>query len=143
MSWDYKYIEHTADSAAEISGDTPEDLMLAGYYAWRKLVADPYWAGEEEDTILEFSEVTFEELLVGFLSELNYLLLSKKWIPSQIEIISFEEAAENFKSVIKVKGRSYGPSVNILKSEVKAVTFHRMEIKKVNKKYTTLVVFDI
>ena len=143
MSWDYKLLDHTADFAAEIRGDTLEDLLHAGYKVWRELVAEPYSGNGEEEKILEFSEVTFEELLVGFLSELNYLFLFKKWIPSRIIIESFNASGGHFGSVIKVIGQKYGPSSYILKSEIKAVTFHRMEVKKINGKYVTLIVFDI
>ncbi len=143
MSWDYKLIDHTADFAAEIKGDKLEDLLYAGYNVWREMIAGPYSGAVEEEKTLEFSEGTFEELLVGFLSELNYLFLLNKWIPSRMEIVSFNTAGRHCDSVIKVHGSQYNRSSGVVKSEIKAVTFHQMEVKKINGKYITLLVFDI
>ncbi len=143
MNWSYKFIDHTADLAVEITGETPGSLLHAAYHAWLEFASDPYTSDEVEDKNLEFSESSFEELIVGFLSELNYLFLVKKWITLEIVILHIEEIKGTYNAKIKITGCSYGSSADILKSEIKAVTFHQMDIKKVNGNYSTRIVFDI
>lgn len=143
MTWEYKLIDHTADVAAEIYGDTLQELLYAGYAAWRELVAEKYAEGVEEQKQFEFSENSFEELLVGILSELNYILLIDKWITSKISVVSFAIKKDKYTAAINLEGRKHDSLEDILKTEIKAVTFHQMKIKKINGKYSTLVVFDI
>jgi SHS2 domain-containing protein len=72
----YRFLEHTADIAVEVRGETLEELFGNSAQAWLETVLGgdfiPYINDVKDVTLRELSS---EELLVGFLSELNYLLL--------------------------------------------------------------------
>jgi len=141
MSHSYKFIDHTADIAFEVSADSYEELFTASAEAWKEAVLEnPQINGKEERKII-IKEDSLEELLVSFLNELNFLFLSKKWIFNSIKNISVKN-----NGVWKLNSVLLGEPLlkeHIIKSEIKAVTFHQMDIKKINNNFTTRIVFDI
>ncbi len=143
MSWEYHFIDHTADIAVEVKGDTVEELFIASASAWQKSVIEKNEIKLVNKKEIKLNELSYEELLVSFFDELNFLLLTKKWIMGKIDKISINEKNEMYSLSVAVTGEEIDNSRHHLKVEIKAVTFHQMEIKKVNNKYSTRIIFDI
>ncbi len=143
MTGNYQYIDHTADIAVEVSAENYEDLFIVSAQAWKDSVLNELSPDNLEEKILEFNENSIEELLVHFLSELNYLLLGGKWITTgvkQIKIIKIEKEW-NLRAVIL--GIPLDAQKHNIKIEIKAVTFHQMDVKYKDGKFQTRIVFDI
>jgi SHS2 domain-containing protein len=143
MSWKYNFIDHTADIAVEVKGDTIEELFTASAFAWRESVIEKDKINLFDQQEINIYEISYEELLVHFLDELNYLFLTRKWIMSGINKIEIQKKNDKLKLKAIVTGESYNDKRHQLKVEIKAVTFHQMEIKKVNNEYFTRIIFDI
>ena len=143
MTGTYKFIDHTADIAAEVSAENYNDLFIASAYVWKESVVEDFSSDKLEEKEIEISDRSLEELLVHFLSELNYLLLVKGWIFSEVKEISVEESENQFEAKLKILGEPVDENKHILKIEIKAVTFHQMNIKYGDGKYRTRIVFDI
>lgn len=137
----YQIIDHTADLAVEVSGENIEDLFRTAYQAWYDIVfcSQPLTSSRRKTVGLE--ALTLEELLVNFISELNYWLMVKKWLPTEIKKMEIFSEQERKKLWVLVKGQPLDP--RDIQLEIKAVTFHQMEIKKKDGKLTTRLVFDI
>ena|SRR3990172_2965065 len=142
MSGNFKPVDHTADIAFEVSGETIEELFIASANAWRSSVADKVKLGIEENKNIELSCLSREQLLVDFLSELNFFLLTNKWLMNQIKQIKINNVNTDWNLSAEVSGVPVTDKVN-LKQEIKAITFHQMNIIKSGNKYSTLLVFDI
>jgi SHS2 domain-containing protein len=143
MSSDYKFIDHTADIAIEVSGNTYEELFTAALNGWKESVIES--ADDERETEemnIKMKENSPEELLVSFLQEVNYLFDSKKIIPLENESIRIEKREEEFQLTINIHFGKITAD-DIIKTEIKAVTFHQLDIKKINDVYKTIIVFDI
>ncbi len=138
----YKFIEHTADIAVELTSSTIEELFLCAVDAWNKAMLDAEILYDDEKIKLDFEADSLEELLVNFLSEINYLFLSKKWFCTSVEDIKLYHT-NNYKLTARLAGLNVQPSKIDFKEEIKAITYHQLEIKKVNGIYTTRIVFDI
>ena len=78
-------------------------------------------------------------LLVAWLNELLFIYDAKKIFLRSFEIISFEEG----RLKAEVKGEEIDPSRHPLKTEVKAVTYHMLEVRQADGGYVTRVVYDI
>ena len=143
MTGTYKFIDHTADIAAEVSAENYNDLFIVSAQAWKESVAEDFLPDNPEEKIIEISDRSLEELLVHFLSELNYFLLVKSWIFSGVKNISVEQKETQFTAKIKILGEPVDENKHELKIEIKAVTFHQMNIKYGDGKYKTRIVFDI
>lgn len=143
MSYEYIFIDHTADIAVEVKGDSIEELFVASALSWQESTIDKREIKLLDEKEINVEELSYEELLVHFLDELNFLLLSMKWIMGQIKKIEIKKNGDGIKLKAFVTGENIDFNKHHLKVEIKAVTFHQMEIKKSDNKYFTRIVFDI
>ena len=139
----YKFIEHTADIAIDVSGESLEDLFITAAEAWRKsvLTYENMTFGETKEISLEADSP--EELLVGFLNELNYLLLSKNWICSDVTSIEIDFRPGLIKLYSLITGEKFDANKHELRTEIKGVTFHQMKIESNKNVHHTKIIFDI
>jgi SHS2 domain-containing protein len=142
MSKSYKFVDHTADIAVELIGGSLEDLFTAGAEAWFVSVAGEIKIEDDDMLELELSASSKEELLVTFLNELNYLLMTKKWLCTSIQSIKIFDDADGCELSAELKGIRLKDDLQ-LKQEIKSVTYHQLEIVEKDGDYSTLVVFDI
>jgi SHS2 domain-containing protein len=142
MVWNYNYIEHTADLAAEITGDTPEDLIRASITVLKNILIE----GSVSNSIkkrIEKRASSLEELIIDILSELNYQVLVKKWLFNEVSEIRLYKESEFWNAVLTVSGELYNSAKHIIKEEIKAVTYHNLNIRYENNKYITSLFFDV
>ena len=142
MSGSYKFIEHTADIAAEIEGGSLEELFSAGTDAWLNSVVDKNKFEADDLMEIELYEKSIEELLITFLNELNYLLVTRKWLHLSVQSIKIFNDEDGCELSAELMGIKLKNEIEI-KHEIKSVTYHQVEIVNNNGIYSTLVVFDI
>ena len=143
MSGNYQYIDHPADIAVEVSAENYEDLFIISAQAWKDSVVDELSPNNLEEKILEFNENSIEELLVHFLSELNYLLLGSKWITTGVKQIKINKLNNEWNLRAIILGIPFNEQQLNIKIEIKAITFHQMDVKFIDGKFITRIVFDI
>jgi len=134
MSGLYKFIDHTADIAVEAEADTLEELFTISAQAWKEIIFEGNIIEAAEEKKINITESDPESLLVKFLDELNFLFQAKKWICASIKEMEIKQDKEWKLKTILV-GEPFNPSRHKVNLEIKAVTFHQMEIKKKNGKY--------
>jgi SHS2 domain-containing protein len=142
MSRSYKYIDHTADIAAEISGSSLEELFAAGAEAFLDSIVDEQKFEADDLLDIELTASSKEELLITFLNELNYLVITKKWLCSSIQSMKIFNDVDGCELSAELKGTKLKKDIQ-LKQEIKSVTYHQVEIIERDGNYSTLVVFDI
>ena len=142
MLGSYKQIDHTADIAFEVSGESLEELFKASSKAWLTSVVDVTIFSQSENKKIELNSFSIEQLLVDFLSELNFNLFTKKWLCYSVDDLSIEKKEDVWSLIATLTGNNISPEIH-LKHEIKAITFHQMNIKKSGKDFSTLLVFDI
>jgi len=138
----YRFLDHTADIAVEVTADSLEKLFETAAYAWREAVIEITGEGEKEKRIY-LAESTLELLLVNFLDELNYLLNTRRWVFDSIASIKITGAPGDWNLNSLTRGTDLENAEYLLKEEIKAVTFHQMYIQEIDNQYTTRIVFDI
>ena len=143
MAWEYNYLDHTADIAVDVEADTLDELFIASGYAWRDSISDDRKSSQSQERSLVLSESNLEILLVTFLSELNYLYQSESWMMDSIQCIEINKEGDIWKLSIKILGGNFNRNELRLKTEIKAITYHQMEIKEKDGKFSTRIVFDI
>jgi SHS2 domain-containing protein len=139
----YKQIEHTADIALELEGINMEDLIRTAAKAWREVVLDETPGNALEKKQISFETSSPEELLVDTIGELNYLLITGHWVFSRFEHIRLDHAEGKWDLSAEISGEPLDPEKHAIEIEIKAVTFHQLDIKNRNGRYQTLLVFDI
>jgi SHS2 domain-containing protein len=137
----YKYLDHTADIAINVTADTVDEVFICFAIAFRDTLSHGSSKEMIEDE-LDISCHTLEELLVYFLNELNYFLTVKKKLFSKVVKLDIIHDKE-FRLKSRLAFEHYNPSLHHLKVEIKAITFHNLKIEQVNNRYNAVIVFDI
>jgi len=141
LSSSYNFIDHTADIAVEVTADSVEELFIASAQAFKEAVLEPVSESEEESFNFTLDSHLLESLLVNFLNELNFRLISKRKIFNNINKIKIYQTDDNWNLECILSEDEVDKEK--IKTEIKSVTYHQMEIKKMNGKYSTRIVFDI
>jgi len=142
MTANYKFIDHTADIACEVSGDSLEELFTASVEAWRSSVVGETNESNREIKKLNLKASSIEQLLVDFISELNFNLFVRNWLINLVLVLEIKQKNDTWFLSTEIEGMPISKDVKI-KQEIKAITFHQMNIEKTENQYHTLIVFDI
>lgn len=139
----HKFIEHTADIAVEVYAESIEELFEVSALAFKESISEIENYTNSIRRNISIEATTLEELLVNFLNELNFLVQTKKWLFTEMKsiIINFEDV--DFKLESNIIGINISENSVTLKEEIKAVTYHQLEIIKVGDQYRTTIIFDI
>lgn len=135
----YKLINHTADIGISVEGEDLKDLFATAARAMFSQIIDPNKIKARETKKIELEGENTEDLLVRWLNELLFISESG-YFPKNINIEKIDE-----KSVLAVlEGERIDLRKVSLKQEVKAATYHQLEIKKnASGSLQTTIVFDV
>jgi SHS2 domain-containing protein len=139
---EFRFVEHTADVAIEVSAETLPELFRVAGIALREIVYGQVSVRNREQKIVELEADTLEELLVDFLNELNYYLLVRQWIYRELKVVELKDYPEQKYVKAILLGEPVQPERHEVQVEIKAATFHQLEIRREAGKYRTMIVFD-
>ncbi len=128
-------IEHTADWSIRVRGATLPELFVNAATGMYSLMADISTITPTTERTIEASSVDTEALLVKWLNELLYHTEMSGEVFCAFAIVSFEP-------VRLVSTAKAGRGIE-LKKQVKAVTFHNMQIVSGENGYKVIIVFDV
>jgi SHS2 domain-containing protein len=138
MKKDYKFINHTADVAITVRGGDLQSLFKnSGDALIDLLFNDGEIKGINTYTITAEGD-NEEELLINFLRELFFQFAVYRVVLKEIEFEEFSKTGVT----AKVTGEEYDPNRHKLNIDIKAVTYHNVEIKKADDELTVSIVFD-
>ncbi|OGU54385.1 MAG: hypothetical protein A2V66_12000 [Ignavibacteria bacterium RBG_13_36_8] len=139
----YRLLQHTADIAIEVWGNSIDDLFKSSVEAWLDLSIEQKIFCANEKKQIKLSTTTLEELLKEFLSEINYMLHVKKWLTTSVDKISITEIENSFVLSATIVGEPIDFNKYQIQEEIKAVTFHQLKIEEKDNFFSTKIVFDI
>ena len=132
----FEEIEHTADHALLVSGNSWEHMLTNAAHGMNSLMV-PGGTGIgtqiQKQIVVEASDA--EGLLVEWLSELAYWAEKELLVFTRFE---FQQASSTC-----VQAILFGGHVPELQKHIKAVTYHNLEIIKTDKGLAATVVFDV
>ena len=131
----FEEIAHTADWSIRVWADDWAGLLTEsarGMYALANAVASPSPRVKRE---LSLDAVDAESLLVAFLEELLYLSESEGLIFDQFEFMNISET--------QIHAMMEGKALRSQDKEIKAVTFHNLEIRRSERGLEVEIVFDV
>ena len=135
----YKQIEHTGDIGIKVFGDSREDIFINAAYGMFDIIAD---ISKVTQSLVEEVEVAGdnpEELLVSWLSELNYIFITENKIFNKFEITHLSDTELNGSAI----GEQFNPHKHPINTEIKAVTYHEIYVKQLKNKWEAQIIFDI
>ncbi len=139
----YRFIEHSADIAAEIEAITIEDLFSLSCHAWRDAAVESIDVSSTEWKFLYFKAGTLEELLSELLNEINRLLFSGDWIINSIDDMKIVFEENEIKLYADIYGSPFNSENFTIKQEIKIITVGKEQIKKIDDMYKTQIMFKL
>lgn len=135
----YIIIDHTADIGIDVFGDTLQDLFSNAGFALFDIITDLSTVECKVKHSLNIVGVDKEQLLVNWLSELLFLhdvnnLLFKNFCVNQLS---------DYQLNADVSGEVFDEKRHIIKTEVKAVTYHNLSIIQKDQQWKTRIIFDL
>lgn len=138
MTRSVEVIEHTADVGIVARGDTIEDAFAAAAEGMMAFIIR-----REDVHLVETRRRTVEAddregLLVAWLSDLLLLLNADAFVPGDVTVLECGDT----RLVADVRGEAVDPARHRFRLDVKAATYHQLEIGRENG-WTARVIFDV
>jgi SHS2 domain-containing protein len=135
----YELIDHTADVGVKAYGKTLSEAFQNAGKAMFDIITDKSEIENIGQYDIELTADDLEQLLVDWLSELLYLHSANNLVFGFFKVDLDEKNK-------KLKAKVFGEKLNMSKhkpgAEIKAVTYHMLEVKK-KKPFYVQVLFDI
>jgi len=137
MGYLYEILEHPADIRLKVKATSLEEIFEGALKGMAEILAlKENFLNEKIEKEIKVNSLDLNSLLVDFLSEVLTLTDINDSVFNEIEIVSLKEN----EIIAKIKGFK----IKEFKEEIKAVTYHNLEIKKNEKnEYEVEVLFDI
>ena len=132
----FKFLEHKADLKIRIYGrDLAELFVNAALSLAEQQNPKIYPSADREWESIEIQSSDLESLLIDWLNE----ILSQSDLNQKIyNHFKIEEISEN-----QLKAKIAGVKTEQKQTEIKAATYHGLEIKKTNNHWQAIVILDI
>ena len=135
----FEILDHTADIGLIVYGEDLKTLFENAGEAFFRLITDLKGVRQKEERKIELKGESLERLMVDWLSELLYLhdvesLLFKKF---KVEVVGEEGLRA------RVKGEPFHEGAHVIKTGVKAVTHHQIQVKREDGGWRAQIILDL
>lgn len=135
----YQPIEHTADIGFKVWGKTVPNLFENAAFALTDSMVASGQLEPDKTVFVRLKAESLEELLVAWLEEILFLFETQNFVGLRFQVSSAD--LKDFKAV--VHGAEWDEAKQPLKTQIKAVTFHELEISQREGRYETRVILDV
>lgn len=135
----YELIDHTADLGFHIYGQNREDLFQHAAEALSSLLIDTVGTKETETVNMTLTSDTLEDLFMNWLRTLLSLFTIKHVIVISTRVLNISETS----LTADVTTVHFDPYQDELKTEVKAITYHGLCVKKTGGTWLARVILDV
>ena len=134
----FEFIDHTADVGIRVEAPTLEDLFETAGLAFTEVVTSAESLDCSVERRFKLEEDNIETLLVSWLQELLYLLDTEELVFARFQVKLHDCPLE-----ATAWGEVFDPDRHMIKTEIKAVTYHQLEVAESDQGWQAQVIFDI
>lgn len=135
----YRLIDHTADVGIQVFGSNLADLFEKAGLAMFDVICEFKDEKVDETVQLSVDGDDLADLMVNWLRELLYLWNGKEQLVKTIAVRFLTETAIG--AAIGVE--AFMPEQHRIQHEIKAVTYHQIQVEPTPNGYAATVIFDI
>jgi len=135
----YQTFEHTADLGISIQAGSVKVLFEEAARALSEQIFGKCVFAATEEISVSVRGNDWPDLMVNWLRELLYLWNGKRWIPGPVDIMRIEPF--KLEATVPVDSRP-GTSHDSVR-EIKAVTYHQIEVGRLDHGWQARVIFDV
>ena len=135
----FEILDHTADIGIIVHGENLKALFENAGEAFFHLITDLRKVRRRTERRINLGGESLDRLMVDWLSELLYLHDVENLLFKGFDVESVGE--DGLRAI--VKGEPFQEGVHVIKTEVKAVTYHQIEVRQENGRWRAQVIFDL
>jgi SHS2 domain-containing protein len=135
----FEILDHTADIGIVVYGEDLKSLFQNAGEAFFHLITDLKKVRLRTERKIEIGKESLERLMVDWLTELLFFhdvenLLFKRFLVESV-------GEEGLKA--KAKGEPFEEGVHVIKTGVKAVTYHQIEVRQEKEGWRAQIILDL
>jgi protein archease len=135
----YNLIDHTADFGIHVFGSDSKELFANAAWAMFDIITEIDQLKGLDSCNIEVSGYDWPDLMVNWLREVLYLWNGRELLVKSFHIISL---SENNLSV-RVNFDPFNSDRHIIKTEIKAVTYHQIQVNSNPSGWEAKIIFDV
>jgi len=135
----FEILDHTADIGLVIYGENLKALFENAGEAFFRLITDLRKVRRRVERRINIGRESLDRLMVDWLSELLYLHDVENLLFKGFKVESVGK--DGLKAI--VKGEPFREGVHVIKTEVKAVTYHRIEVRQEKGRWRAQIILDL
>lgn len=135
----YQLIDHTADFGIHVYGSDSKDLFANAAWALFDIITEIDQLAGLDSCHIEISGDDWSDLMVNWLREILYLWNGKERLVKKVWIQSLSET----ELAATAEFDPFNPHRHIIKTEIKAVTYHQIQVKSGPLGWEARIIFDI
>jgi len=135
----FEILDHTADIGIIVYGENLKALFENAGKAFFHLITDLRKVRARIERKIIIKGESLDRLMVDWLSDLLYLHDVESLLFKEFEVESVGK--DGLKAI--AKGEPFQERVHAIKTEVKAVTYHRIEVRQEKGRWRAQVIFDL
>lgn len=135
----FRLLDHTADLGILVYGKDLGELFTNAAEAFFTIITDLRMVRESTERAIQIESANLEDLMVNWLGELLYLhdvdgLLFKSF--------SIDELRDGTMKA-RARGEVFQEERHVIKTEIKAVTYHQIQVKEERGRWRARIIFDL
>ena len=135
----YETIDHTADFGIHVFGADAKDLFANAAFALFDLITDIDTLKGVNEHKIRITGYDWPDTMVNWLRELLYLWTCKEMLVKTTNISYLTE----HELTARVNFDPYDPDRHEIKNEIKAVTYHQIQVEKGLLGWESKIIFDV
>jgi SHS2 domain-containing protein len=135
----YKLINHTADFGIHVFGTDSVELFANAAFATFDMLTEIDSLKSLKTTNLRVTGDDWSDLMVNWLRELLYFWNGKELLVKKVQILALSEKELS----ANVELDPFDPDRHEIKIEIKAVTYHQIQVSEGPKGWEAKIIFDI
>ena len=139
----FKFLEHTSDAYIEARGSTLEEAFVYAAKGMFEVITDTTKIDAIVLKEIKDSAIDLENALYRWLEDLLILHDAEDLVFRDFDIKIMHHGQNEIKILGVARGEKFNPLKHEVRTEVKAVTYSLMEIKKVGRCWTVRFVLDL
>lgn len=135
----FEILDHTADIGLVVYGDDLKTLFENAGEGFFHIITDLRKVRRRIEKSITLGGESLDRLIVDWLNELLYLHDVENLLFKEFDIKSVGEKGLR----ATAKGEPFQEGIHVIKTEVKAVTYHQIEVRQENGHWRAKIILDL
>ena len=135
----YRLTDHTADIGIHVFGNDLKELFENAAMSLYDMITELECVSPADTQKIQVTGEDRPDLMVNWLRELLFLWTGRYQLVKTVKILSLSE----HELTAEVKTEAYSSEHHIIKHEIKAVTYHQIQVYENDKAWEAEIIFDV